>query len=685
MHQVKSSQLTREAGGRSTRASPMASPEPTIRTGALRFVITSTVEANRELQLQELQLFATTAPDAEPVRIRHVHNPGGKSPLRQLPSMLTDGNTKASWSKFVNTNHAADHQTTLEVGLEAPSTPVAAYQFITANDNPGRDPTAWHVSRLVDGQWEVVHVCTGVVPPAERHAPYARQPLLRPSADTLAALGLPRYTPAEKHWLHYLSPAAPPPPRLDTPPKDTQSPPALPSAERPLPPMTQHHHKPQWPTVRILRSPPPPPSDGNSAADGASATLDEEPATATHAHAADAGARQHIRPPPSPPPPSPSPPPPPMSSIRTQLASGPPPPAEDWVAGTWQKQGAPPLDELSAASINEMRAAPHAASTARASVATGSRGGAAHAASVHVLPGHAAAARAAPNAAALALTLSSIGLPIFVCLILVLAICRKLRALCLRVSLRACWRTCGWACSAICCVGGAVRSAVRWVCSCFGLYRSSSDEEEIAPGLKGMADDEAVGLGLHRSNLWRRSRSEVVSLLHVASNDAARRTDSREAPGTPAVTLGTARSSRGAAETVPPRRGAAAGSKLYDKQRRRFEQAWSLNEEEEGEEEDEDEEEGAWDSSGAAGPAAASTPAAAAAAAVAAGMLSAGTCSGSNEPIGNDLLLSESQIFGPGGTAHAYNSQEQAAQRAEERAAIDAQRELDERIIAQSW
>ena len=66
-------------------------------------------------------------------------------------------------------------------------------------------------------------------------------------------------------------------------------------------------------------------------------------------------------------------------------------------------------------------------------------------------------------------------------------------------------------------------------------------------------------------------------------------------------------------------------------------------------------------------------------------MLSAGTCSGSNEPIGNDLLLSESQIFGPGGTAHAYNSQEQAAQRAEERAAIDAQRELDERIIAQSW
>ena len=67
--------------------------------------------------------------------------------------------------------------------------------------------------------------------------------------------------------------------------------------------------------------------------------------------------------------------------------------------------------------------------------------------------------------------LSSIGLPIFVCLILVLAISRKLRALCLRVSLRACWRTCGWACSAICCVGGAVRSAVRCVCSCFGLYR----------------------------------------------------------------------------------------------------------------------------------------------------------------------------------------------------------------------
>ncbi len=113
-----------------------------ISTTAVRFVFTQTSEAGRECQLQELQLFASTAPDAHPIPIRHVHNPGGRSPLRQVPSMLVDGNTESVGSNVLHLPHVADGQTVLEFGFQAPVA-VVAYQLYTANDPRLRDPTGW--------------------------------------------------------------------------------------------------------------------------------------------------------------------------------------------------------------------------------------------------------------------------------------------------------------------------------------------------------------------------------------------------------------------------------------------------------------------------------------------------------------------------------------------------------------
>ena len=206
-----------------------------VRTSAIRFVFTATAQMNCEFQLQELQLFSTTAEDAKPIAIKHVHSPGGHSPLRQAASMLVDGNIASPWSKYVNMNHATDQQTTLEFGLEALDTQVAAYQLFTANDNPGRDPTAWTVSRLTsDGQWELLQVVTRAVPPPKRHAPYELQVLLPMPPASLDATGLPRFLPAEKHWHHYLAPplpqplAPPAPPHVEvllSPPKPPPPPP----------------------------------------------------------------------------------------------------------------------------------------------------------------------------------------------------------------------------------------------------------------------------------------------------------------------------------------------------------------------------------------------------------------------------------------------------------------------------
>ena len=77
---TKTSPSVRVVGGPSMSNRALGSAP--IETTAVRFVFTQTSESGRECQLQELQLFASTSADANPIPIRHVHNPGGRSPLR---------------------------------------------------------------------------------------------------------------------------------------------------------------------------------------------------------------------------------------------------------------------------------------------------------------------------------------------------------------------------------------------------------------------------------------------------------------------------------------------------------------------------------------------------------------------------------------------------------------------------
>ena len=145
-------------------------------TVAVRFVFTKLRDANRELQLQELMLYAE-AVDVDagmPLSISNISNPGGLSPPNgQLPLRLVDGDTESKHSKFVDLAFPTNGQTVLELTLAEPAS-VLSYELITANDNPGRDPTAWHVSYLVGGRWQQVHAVSGVQPPTNRHTSYGR-------------------------------------------------------------------------------------------------------------------------------------------------------------------------------------------------------------------------------------------------------------------------------------------------------------------------------------------------------------------------------------------------------------------------------------------------------------------------------------------------------------------------------
>ena len=57
---------------------------PPVHARAVRFEFTETKQPHRELQLQELQLFSSLE-GGSPIRIKHIANPGGRSPLKQLP------------------------------------------------------------------------------------------------------------------------------------------------------------------------------------------------------------------------------------------------------------------------------------------------------------------------------------------------------------------------------------------------------------------------------------------------------------------------------------------------------------------------------------------------------------------------------------------------------------------------
>ena len=430
---------------------------PIETTASLVFTQTS---KRPECQLQELQLFASTSADANPIPIRHVHNPGGRSPLRQVPAMLIDGNIESAWSKFINLNHVTDGQTILEFGFQAPVS-VLAYQLFTANDNPGRDPTAWYVSVLVDGQWYIVHVRSGVVPPAARHSAYGVHSLYPPTPSaSLEALGLQRYSPAEKHWQRYLWPTQPPP-ALALAPSTSSPPPPVPS-QSPPPPLHAHASAP-----RVRTKPPPPP-------------IPPRPWWGAFS-------------PPPPPPPLPSPT---TATIPTQHPKG---------IGLPLDPPPPPLNSA----LHHRRPAGDNSNL-------------------------------------------FFEVPTIVLVLILLCCCCCCRRTVARTLFRA--LHCLW----------------RMVFTLCGLRgRGRYDDDDMSMEMDGGRTSDKdlpisastaakLGLpGLHRSSLWRRDKSEVVSLLHTAS--AHEKNGNRNGGG-------------------GGRRG--NGTKIYDKHRMQFEQVWPLREDE---------------------------------------------------------------------------------------------------------
>ena len=196
------------------RAQSQLDEPKSIRTGALRFEFAEVRQSGAILQLEELRLFSSAESETH-IRIRHIANPGGHSPLRQLPHRLHDDDTTSAASKFVDLNFPASGKTILEITLHDHAH-VAAYELYTANDNPSRDPTAWHVYSLANGEWKLVHSMTSVLPPTSRHTSYGRFSL---DAGVVAPDAQPRSIRADEHWWPR-SPSLPPfpPPPLPPPP-----------------------------------------------------------------------------------------------------------------------------------------------------------------------------------------------------------------------------------------------------------------------------------------------------------------------------------------------------------------------------------------------------------------------------------------------------------------------------------
>ena len=135
---------------------------------------------SRELQLQEVQLYSSGAL----LTISSASNPGGNSPTNQPPSDAIDADVAfcsptclnytqgSKWLDLNMVNAASGYNSTLELTLSAPAL-VDAYNFVTANDNPCRDPISWSMYRWLDGHgWLLLHEVVATEAPEERYTSY---------------------------------------------------------------------------------------------------------------------------------------------------------------------------------------------------------------------------------------------------------------------------------------------------------------------------------------------------------------------------------------------------------------------------------------------------------------------------------------------------------------------------------
>jgi hypothetical protein len=126
-----------------------ASRPPMMRAAALKLLLTSALSASNAsqetyrftfravrssswaVQLQEIRLRDS---DGAPLTPQSVSNPEGQSPRGQGVHNVFDGDEEHAYGKWVDLNMASGQS----MILFTISMPVSAYEFVTANDNPGR-------------------------------------------------------------------------------------------------------------------------------------------------------------------------------------------------------------------------------------------------------------------------------------------------------------------------------------------------------------------------------------------------------------------------------------------------------------------------------------------------------------------------------------------------------------------
>lgn len=138
-------------------------------------------QATQEIQLQEVRLYGRSGQRLIPTSCT---NPNGLNPVRQGPLNVMED----SRFKWLDQNFHQNGGAVLSLQFDQPvDHELSAYEFVTANDNPMRDPTSWKLyarsgSQPLSGgspdassaSWTMLDARDAMEPPRERLSTFGR-------------------------------------------------------------------------------------------------------------------------------------------------------------------------------------------------------------------------------------------------------------------------------------------------------------------------------------------------------------------------------------------------------------------------------------------------------------------------------------------------------------------------------
>lgn len=133
--------------------------------------------ATHEVQLNEVRLFSLRDAMLHRLWPERASNPRGESPRRQGAANVLNGSKGGKWIDMNFKRHAGSRLNMFfNRSARTILAELVAYELVTANDNPTRDPTEWTLSaRRSDATWlpwVVLDRRSGVTPPRARFASY---------------------------------------------------------------------------------------------------------------------------------------------------------------------------------------------------------------------------------------------------------------------------------------------------------------------------------------------------------------------------------------------------------------------------------------------------------------------------------------------------------------------------------